>query len=336
MTIYLDSADVAALATEDVVLKAAREAVAAEAGGTAVLPARQDVPLGGGFLRVMPAALGERAGLKMMTLSEGLGTRYLILLCDRRSGALLGVLDADQVTKLRTAATTAIAGEILRPEGTAVLGLLGSGFEATGHLNVFASLWPLERVHVYSPNKERREAFAARMAEKHEIAVDACDSAGEVCAASDTVVLATKATAPVVDGAAFRPGTVVLSIGSTRPDLRELDRTTLARARLLLVDAVEHVLRESGDIRDAVESGALERHQIVAMSDAQLALAEDRAGPNSERTSLERDLLVFKSVGTALQDLALATALVEAAVATGRGREIGDLAPLKPFAGVGR
>src|SRR3954447_8375192 len=256
MTLYLSSEDIRALASQDVLMAAARAAVDAERGGGAVIPPRLDVDLPTGFLRVMPAAMGTVMGVKVMTLVKGLGNRYLLLLYNQASGALVAVIDADEVTRLRTAAITALAGSMLAPAGTSRLGLLGSGFEAESHLRLLARVWPLEHVWVYSPTTLRREAFAARMSDELGVAVRAVTSAEEAVGEAPVSVLATKATKPVVDGSAFPEGAVVLSIGSTRPDLRELDRTALGRAGTLLVDDARQVRLESGDVIEALRCGA--------------------------------------------------------------------------------
>ena len=119
-------------------MRAARAAVDAERRRRVVMPPRLDVDLPTGFLRVMPAAMGDVMGVKVMTLVKGLGNRYLLLLYSQPSGELLALLDADEITRLRTAATTALAGSMLAPEGTSQLGLLGSGFEAESHLRLLA------------------------------------------------------------------------------------------------------------------------------------------------------------------------------------------------------
>jgi alanine dehydrogenase len=325
MSLYLGSDDVRALASQDVLMDAARAAVRAEREGTVIMPPRLDVDLPTGFLRVMPAAMGEVMGVKVMTLVKGLGNRYLLLLYGQPTGDLLAVFDADEITRLRTAATTALAGSMLAPDGTSHLGLLGSGFEAESHLRLLARVWPLEQVLVYSPTPERREAFAARMSEELGVSVVAVDRPEDAVAEAKVSVLATKATSPVVDGRAFPAGAVVLSIGSTRPDLRELDRDTLGRAGALLVDDATQVRRESGDVIDALGCGALAGEHIVSMAD----LDGDVGRLRSDGT---RDLLAFKSVGTAVQDLALAKSALAAAMAQGRGRELGELTGLKPFA----
>ncbi|HXT94206.1 MAG TPA: ornithine cyclodeaminase family protein [Trebonia sp.] len=322
MTLHLDSTAIGRLATEEVALAAARLTVRMQADGAYALPPRIDVDVPTGFFRVMPAALGEYMGAKVMTLAKGQGNRYLLLVYRQDSGELLATLDAAEVTRLRTAATTAVAGELLCPQGTDVLGLVGTGFEADGHLRAFARLWPLSKVLVYSRSADKRRAFADRLATDLGISVVPVASVEEVAGACPVTVLATKATEPVVRGADFAPNAVVLSIGSTRPNLRELDATTFARAGRVLVDDPAQVLAESGDVAAAAAAGAITPDSLVSMAEWSASAAEDaRAGG--------RDLLVFKSVGTALQDLALAATLIEGARAQGLGRELGELTALK-------
>lgn len=324
MTLLLTAEEIRAAASDAVVIEAARAAVDAAHAGAATVPPRMDVPVERGFLRVMPAAVDGVMGLKVMTLVEGLGTRYLILLYGVGSGDLLALLDADEVTRLRTAATTALAGEILCPDRSGPLGLVGTGFEAEGHLTLMARLWAPREVRVYSRAPERRAAFAERMSAQLGVPVTPVESAAAACDAP-LVVLATKSSEPVVDGADFPPGGVVLSIGSTRPDLREIERTTLERAAALLVDDPVQVGRESGDIIDALACGVLSQERILSMG-------EGLAEPQRLAREGARDLLVFKSVGTAVQDLTLSRAVYDAAVANGRGRELGELTRLKRFA----
>jgi alanine dehydrogenase len=322
MALFLSAEDIAAVATVDVTLRAAWQAVQAEQAGTTVLPPRLDVDLPRGFLRVMPAALDSVMGVKIMTLVRGVGNRYLLLLYDQSSGEMSAVFDASEVTRLRTAAVTAVAGQMLAPSPARHLGLIGSGFEAEGHLRAFAAMWPVSRVRVFSPSADRCRAFADRMCGELDIPVEPVASAAAAVDRAPVTVLATKSTVPVVAGAAFEPGSTVLSIGSTRPDLRELDTAAFARASVVLVDSERQVVTESGDVIDAIASGALDGDHLVPM-----AAALDRAFDVEEGSV--RDLRVFKSVGTAIQDLALASEIMVAARKAGIGRELGDLAELK-------
>lgn len=326
MTLFLGSEHLLALADHDLVMTAARAAVEDEVAGLTAVPPRLQVPIEQGFMRVMPAGSGSVMGLKVMTLLEGSGTRYFILLYDAETTELEALLDAAELTRLRTAATTAVAGEMMVGEEPSEVGLLGTGFEAEGHLRTVARIWPLRRVHVYSRDPRRRETFAARLSEQLGIEVIAVESSGAAVSSAPVSVLATKSTSAVVAGADFPADAVILSIGSTRPDLRELDHATLSRTGTLVVDDPVQVLRECGDVISAIEAGAFEPERMIS-------LAQAAAEPPLLQREGERDLLAFKSVGTAVQDLTLARALYERARQRGSGRDLGELSVLKPFEG---
>jgi ornithine cyclodeaminase/alanine dehydrogenase-like protein (mu-crystallin family) len=322
VTLYLGAEDIRALITQELALDAAWRSVRAEQQGEAVLPHRFDLDTANGFMRLMPAALGDVMGTKMMTVVRGTGNRYLLLLFSQENGELTAVLDAGELTRRRTAAVTVAAGQLLCPDGAEELAVIGSGFEAEGHLSAFAEVWNLRAVRVYSPSAERREAFAKRMTEQLSIEVTPVGDVAEAVDGMPAVVLATKAREPVIDGDCFAPGAAVLSIGSTRLDLRELDERAFARSAVVLVDNAAQVESESGDVSSAIAGGAISAEHLMPLSAA-------AADPDSIATTADRDLLTFKSVGTALQDLALAGELVAAAKAAGRGRELGELAELK-------
>jgi alanine dehydrogenase len=306
-------------------LNAMQECFAAEAAGKTKLPHRIDTPSGHGFIRVMPAVFDDVMGLKIMTLVEGVGNRYMVLLYQCDTGALLAMFDADELTRIRTAATTALAGMKMCATPPERIGLIGTGYEAVGHLRMMAHLWPLRTVHAYSPNAERRERFAAQMSAELKIDVKAVATSREALAGMPCVVLATKSKQPVIDGADFAPGAVVLSIGSTRLDLRELDDRSLARAAVVVVDDVGAVVGESADIATNLKNANLLHDHLLPLS----ALVGGKPLP---KTSSVRDLLVLKTVGTALQDLAMARAVYRDPAMRARAQDIGNLLTLKGFA----
>lgn len=307
-----------------IALAAMEECFEAEAAGKTALPPRIDTPTGRGFIRVMPAVLDDVMGLKVMTLVEGLGNRYLVMLYDVATGGLLALFDADELTRLRTAAVTALAGIAMVASPPATLGLIGTGFEAVGHLRMCAHVWPLARVTVFSPNAERRQRFATAMARELGIEVVAAANAADAVRDQPVVVLATKAKQPVLDGTQLAPGCVVLSIGSTRLDLRELDQPSVARAAAIVADDPQMIQLESADIAESIAAGILHPGQIVALS----AFRRGRGPASPSQTG---DLTIFKSVGTALQDLALARMLYRDDATRGGGTQLEELTRLKPF-----
>jgi ornithine cyclodeaminase/alanine dehydrogenase len=307
----------------DIALRAMEVCFDAEADGTTRLPARIDTPSGRGFIRVMPAVLDDVMGCKIMTLVEGSGTRYLVMLYDVASGALLALFDADELTRIRTAAVTALAGNVMLEGPPREFALIGSGFEAEGHARLMAHVWPLERIVVYSPNAERRARFAERMTAELGIPVVAAPTEADALRDRALVVLATKSKTPVLDGRNLAAGAVVLSIGSTRLDLRELDDASLARARIVVADDPHSVQEESADIAETIAAGILDPARIVALSTL-------RRGGRPQRSD-GGDVAIFKSVGTALQDLALARMLDRDEAMRGAAAALPELTRLKPF-----
>ena len=324
MTLFFDGEFIEKNVSLDIAMRAMEDCFEAEAAGKTQLPPRIDTPSGRGFIRVMPAVLDDVMGLKVMTLVEGLGNHYLVMLYDVATGGLLALFDADELTRLRTAAVTVLAGVAMVSAPPTTLGLIGSGFEAVGHLRMCAHVWPLERVAVFSPNAERCARFAAVMSRELGIEVVAAASAADALRDQPVVVLATKAKQPVIDGTQLAAGTVVLSIGSTRLDLRELDQPAVARASLIVADDPQMIQLESADIAESIAAGILDPGQIVALS----AL---RGGGRPATTKRSGDLTIFKSVGTALQDLALARMLYRDDATRRGASELEELTRLKPF-----
>ncbi len=264
--------------------------MAAEAAGRTVVPPRMDVDLERGFLRVMPAAYNDLMGLKVMTLVRGLGTRYLILLYSQTSGELVAMFDADEVTRMRTAATTTLAGEMLAPGGCETLGLVGSGFEAEGHLRAFAAQWPLREVLVYSRARERREAFAARMSEELGIAVArgrdgrAGDRRRARSACWRRRRPSRSSTAPTSSPArsccrSARRGPTCASSTPPRCGARRRCWSTTPR----------QVKLESGDVIEGLACGALTTDHVVGMAQADPAKLRARRRPRPARVQVGRD-----------------------------------------------
>lgn len=324
--IHLTGDDVAELIEPETAIAAMREAFTAERRGLTQLPPRIDVNTRSGFLRTMPAVLDDVMGLKVMTLVKDLGTRYLVMVYDVDSGQLVAAIDADQLTKVRTAAVTALAAECMLPSMPERISIIGTGFEARGHAQLFAAIWPVREFIVFSRSDANRQAFREAVGTATGVTVTTVDTSVEALRASEVVLLATKSVNPVLDGMELLPGSTVLSIGSTRLDLRELDLASLARAHRLVVDHRQQVLAESADVRAALEGGAIAEDHIVALADLVDQPAEFVPDHEGKRT-----VQIFKSVGTALQDLALARALLDLARKEGLGRPLGNLAQLKPF-----
>ncbi len=276
-------------------------------GCAAPLRHRHPLPQTGaaeGSLLLMPAwQAGRLTGVKIVHVAPGNAARGLpavhaaYLLSDGETGAPLALLDGGELTDRRTAAASLLAARHLaRPDSRRLL-LLGSGRVATALAEGYAARFPaLEDVAIWSRRATRAEALAARLRGHGIPARAVAEPAPE---AADIIACATLSAAPLVRGAAVRPGTHVDLVGAYRPDMRESDGALLARATLV-VDTRAGALAEAGDILQAIAEGAIPGAEAVAADLADLC----RGAHPGRRDPAE--ITVFKSVGWAGEDLAAA------------------------------
>jgi alanine dehydrogenase len=288
-------------------------------GGVQIVP-RINFGIEGGFFRLMPAVIEELdvMGLKAFD-AKFPEARYLIAVFRPSTGELDCLVDAAYLTAARTGATTGVATRwMTAPDGCREVGVIGSGLEARTNLEAVLAVRDVERVKVFSPNPERRRRFAREVAERLGVEAVATDSA-RAAADAPCVIAATNtgANGPVaLEGAWLRDDAHLNTIGATAPVLREVDAETFARAAAIVVDT-EHAAPECGDIIAAERAGTWDERRVTTL--AQLVGTE---------APLARDgLTVFKSVGTAVQDLAAAAAVARVARERGLGREMDIVSP---------
>jgi alanine dehydrogenase len=324
MTLLLTDADVRELIDMPAIVDAIQEALVVEArGGVQIVP-RINFGLQGGFLRFMPAVIEDLdlMGFKAFDAKFPVA-RYLIAVFRPSTGELDALVDAAYLTAARTGATTGVATRLMTaPDACREVGVIGSGLEARTNLQAMLEVREVERVLVYSRSPEKREALATEVREQYDINARAVDTPQE--AAGAQAVLAATNTGfggPVaLEGAWLRPDAHVNTIGATAPNLREVDPATFRRANSLVVDT-EHAGPECGDILAAEEAGAWPAERVLTLPDL-----AGRGGDWIRPTGIS----VFKSVGTAVQDLAAAGAVVAAARQRGLGTDV-DLLSAKMF-----
>lgn len=294
--------------------------------GALELPARitVDAARGQGWLRLMPVIAYDAgyAGYKAMNFHPDHGVRYVFVMISLADGSLTALLDADWITAYRTAATSAIAVRHLARAGTGQLGVLGSGTQARALLETTRQVFEPSRVLVFSPTPGNRSRFAADMEDQLGVPVSPVVSADEVLSQSDVVLSAFRAGgSPVIHAEALREGALVCGISSVRPEHREVD-TSVWEASRVVVDDLPHVL-ESGDGRAAAAAGLARAGDISE-------LWQVLRDPSSGRRSADERVL-FKSVGTAEQDIALAAIALKNATEMGLGQELAEFPSIRPI-----
>jgi ornithine cyclodeaminase len=273
---------------------------AAASGG----PPRSHIALPAGDLLLMPAYGPAGAGVKLVTVAPDNPARGLplihglYLLFDAGTLAPVAVIDGAAMTGLRTAAVSGLATRHLARTDAARLVVFGAGTQARTHVAAMRAVRPIAEVTVVS----RTAASAAALIEA--LRADGLDARLGTPAAvhnADLVCTCTTSTTPVFRGDLLPDGAHVNAIGAYRPDARELDTTTMRRARVV-VEQRDAALAEAGDLVLAIAEGALTPDAIVA------DLAEVVTGVAVRRS--DDDVTVFKSVGLAMEDLAVAVAAV--------------------------
>jgi ornithine cyclodeaminase/alanine dehydrogenase-like protein (mu-crystallin family) len=302
-----------------------RDAFRALSAGQAAAPLRTAVriPEHDGVTLVMPGYVGASDALAVKVVSvrnrnpaRGLPrVNALVLLVDPETGAPAAVMNGRYLTALRTGAASGVATDLLaRPDAT-VLAVIGAGAQAREQIVAVAAVRPIRRVLVYARRPEGVRALMEDMGPRMATAVEfvAAASADDAVREADVVCAATTSLTPVYDGAALRRGTHVNGVGSYRPDMRELDVTTLQRADRIVVDQRSAALEEAGELMAAIAEGAIR-------PDAVAELGEIVAGTRPGREDADA-ITVFKSVGNAVQDAAVARAVWTRAVRMGLGGE---------------
>jgi ornithine cyclodeaminase len=256
-------------------------------------PPRSHLAVPGGELLLMPAhAAAGGLGVKLVTLAPGNPARGLPFIHGAyvlfSPGALVpeALLDGTELTAIRTAAVSALATDRLARPDARTLVVFGAGTQARAHVAAMRAIRPIETVTIVGRDPARARALADELG--------AAVAGPEAVAGADVICTCTTSAQPLFEGAWLAPGTHVNAVGAYRPDLRELDDVAMRRATVV-VETRASALAEAGDVIQAgLEPGAL-----VELADVVRGRAERRE---------PAAITVFKSVGLALEDLAIARA----------------------------
>jgi alanine dehydrogenase len=309
-TILLSSSDVTAQLDLPEAIQVMETAFAGFARNGAVMPQRPLIPITEhqGICSVMLAYLKQEdvLGFKSISAFKENPERYglpslfgLVILLDPKTGYPLIIMEGAFLTGIRTAATSGLATKYLAREDARRLGVLGSGPQAMAQICAVCAVRPIETIRVYSPNLHRKKKmFLEKMAPLVDLSIELVNSPRQAVHECDIVVLATNSAEPVIDGDWIGPGTHINSVGTHMSHLREIDTKTVVGSKII-VDALEACLVEAGDILIPMAEGALSRQDIHGEL-GELVCAEINGRENDEETTL------FKSVGLAFQDVAVA------------------------------
>ncbi len=269
-------------------------------------PERTVVEVGSGSMLLMPATGSEgAAGVKLVTLQPDNPGRGLPLVHGVyvlfRAGTLepAAVIDGGELTAIRTAAVSGLATRHLaRPEASRLV-VFGAGVQARAHVEAMLAVRTITHITVVGRSQEPRPptwwSTCAAPVSMPRSAMPVRWPAPTSCAA------APHPGEPLFDGALLQPGCHVNAIGSYQPHTREIDTATVTGSRFV-VDDVDAVLAEAGDVQIPIAEGAFSAESIAGDLQSVVAGRSVRQGP--------ADITVFKSVGVAWQDLIIAAAVL--------------------------
>jgi ornithine cyclodeaminase/alanine dehydrogenase-like protein (mu-crystallin family) len=237
-----------------------------------------------------------------------------IMLFSAETGKMMSVMDGGYITAIRTACASALATKALANPGKAKLGLLGAGVQARAHIQALARVRELRQIKIFSPSGTSAAGIKRDMEKTLAVSFEIAQSAEAVVRDSDLLVTVTTAKEPIVKLAWLKPGVHINAVGSHRPDLREIDGATLARAKVV-VDSREAIMAECGDILLALKEKSVGDNVIHG------EIGEVLAGAKAGRSSVD-EITLYKSVGIAIQDVATANLVYRKALERNIGSQV--------------
>jgi alanine dehydrogenase len=267
------------------------------------------------------AGFSYTAGVKRRRiLPVASGNRYcgLVMLFDVERIEPIAIMPDGVIQKVRVAALSVVGAKFLAPAKPRVLGLFGSGWQAGAHLEFLCSLFPFERVKVFSPNGEHAQEFCERMSARLERRVDRAGSPKECVQGSDFIQAATAAWDPVFDGHWVEKGMYIASIGGADASnkRREIDDETIHRADLYVVHSKEVArLDQSPDVWEVAQKGIKSWESIQEVQDLV-------GGKIPGRTHPDQIMVFNNNTGAGTQFAAVGAAVLRRARAMGLGREL--------------
>ena len=311
--LLLNEIDVRHLLTMDMALDAVADVLRRHALEEAQNVPRARTQTDHVMLHVMSASAKTMGylGYKAYATSKK-GTQFHVGLFDGKTGHLVALIQADYLGQVRTGAASGVATQYMaRPDATEV-GLFGTGKQARTQLQAVCLVRKIRHVHVYSPNEEHRRAFAFEMAPLCGCEIEPVPRPELAAQDKDIVITATSSREPVLSGNWLSEGTHMNVIGSNFLAKAEIDAVAVRRCESIVVDSKEQARLEAGDFTQALEDGSIHWSDIHELGQVIVGRFTGRAHA--------QDVTLFKSLGIALEDVAVAAKVFEKAKEGGVGR----------------
>jgi alanine dehydrogenase len=306
VALYLTEQNVEQLLTMPMAIEAVDEAFRQLGSGQAENLPRRRLHSAKGMMHLMAASLPAAGyfGYKTYTVFPE-KVQFRVCLHSSENGDLLALIEADRLGQIRTGAASGVATRWMARVDTKVVGIIGAGRQAHKQVEAVCQVRPVNQVFVYSRSPEKLAQFCEETHERLGILCHAAKSGDEVAAAADVLVTITNSTSPVFRGESLKPGTHINAAGSNFLIKRELDETCIRRCRSIVVDSKDQARMECGEFLAPLQKGRLTWDQIRELSEVVTARSLPRTDP--------KDITLFKSLGVAVEDVAVAAKVYELA-----------------------
>ncbi|AFH42771.1 ornithine cyclodeaminase family protein [Fervidicoccus fontis] len=303
----------------NLVSKAIEDALIKFSKRETLTPERTVMRIKGNWWAVMQSYIpSEGIGVKVVSqipenFSRGLPTiQAVTLLFNESNGELIGIFDGNILTALRTGAASAISIKYLAPKNTGPIGIIGTGYQAKYQLKFSSLFYKTRELMIFDINKNRENEFKT-WAESLGYVVSSANSIEELVKSSKVVIEATTTKTPIILGEWLDDDKHIISIGAHSLEERALDDEAIKKIGKIVVDSRNATLNEAGDIAEPVKKGILDFEDITEIGEIAAGKKKGREG---------NEITLFKSVGLAVEDVAVALLAYNIAKSKGLGKEI--------------
>ena len=313
--LYMTEADVARLVTVKDAIAALEDMFAAWGDPLMQNLPRQRAKLPGGAFNHMGASYGAKNIYELKAYGASKGSiQGHVLIYSNEDLSLKAIIECDLLGRTRTGAASGLATKVLANPGAKTLGVIGTGAQSRTQVMAVCAVRPIERVLVFARTAASREAYAKEMEKTLGVEVRPAPSAEACVGEADVVVTITKAAEPVFRADWLAKGAHVNVAGANSADRREVDADTVLRAAVKATDQIAQAKVEAAEFRDLVAAHKLAWSDVRELGDIVSGKVKGRSSPS--------DLTLFKSLGIALEDMALGEVIYQKALAQGVGRRI--------------
>jgi alanine dehydrogenase len=318
-TLLLKRADVAALLTLEECITAVEHAFRAHGLGHTEAPKVLGMPsVDGGFhikaalLNVSSPYFAAKLNGNFFRNTERFGMpsiQGVLVLCDAGNGFPLAVMDSIEITILRTGAATAVAAKFLARPDSRVATICGCGNQGRVQLRALSKVLPIQKVYAFDVNGDQAHMYASELSQELAVDVESVSDLPAAVRKSDVCVTCTPARKFFLSKDDIRPGTFIAGVGADNHDKQELDPRLLASSKVIA--DIREQCAEIGDLHHAIHEGLMSQNDAGELGEVVAGLKPGRASA--------KEITIFDSTGTALQDVASAAVVYERAVKQGLG-----------------